>query len=267
MTSIAMFSDKGSPGVTTLGLALATVWSRRVGLVELDPAGGDLLLRMTDRAGRPVIQPEPGLLTLAAEARRDGGAAVWEHGQYWLDASDAVVVPGLFAPEQAPAMARLWQPVIDTIGRAEGGDVIADLGRLDPTSAVMSAAAGADVLVAVSRGEPDAMLRLRDRLRQTLNALAPRPQRRLLVALIVEDRRAPEARAAMREVLAHGGPAAESPVSVSFDPSAVTALYEGETSGRLHRSLFMRSVSELAAALGAEPTTTPVKHRLFARSR
>jgi MinD-like ATPase involved in chromosome partitioning or flagellar assembly len=267
MTRIALFSDKGSPGVTTLSLALATVWPRKVALIELDPACGDLALRLTDRSGRPVLHQEPGLLTLAAAARRDADASLWDHGQPLPIASDAVVVAGLFAPEQAGAMAGLWPPVLDCIAGAGDGDVIADLGRLDPSSLVFRAASDADMLIAVGRGEPAAILRLRDRLRSVLRELEPAASRRVVVVLVAEDRRSADAVDAMREVLLHGGVPADVAGVVALDTAAVTALHAGEDSARLQRSLLMRSVTGLAATLGAEPTTTPAKQRLFARSR
>ncbi len=75
MTLIALFSDKGSPGVTTLALSLAAAWPRPVTVAECDPAGGDLALRLTDEAGRPRLHPDPGLLGLAAAARRSTAPA------------------------------------------------------------------------------------------------------------------------------------------------------------------------------------------------
>ena len=70
MTVVALTSAKGSPGVTTTALGLATAWpsvhpNRRVLLAEVDPAGGDIAagyLRGEAQAGR-------GLLALAAAAR------------------------------------------------------------------------------------------------------------------------------------------------------------------------------------------------------
>ncbi len=47
MTSVALCSAKGSPGVTTLATALGAVWpaTRSVVLAECDPSGGDLAAR------------------------------------------------------------------------------------------------------------------------------------------------------------------------------------------------------------------------------
>lgn len=267
MTLIALFSDKGSPGVTTLGLALAHMWPRPVALVELDPAGGDLALRLTDHRARPVLKTEPGLLTLAGAARRAPATSVWDHGQPLRAGSVAMVVPGLSAPEQAAAMAGLWEPVITSLGQLAGGDVIADLGRLETASPVLPAAAAADVLVAVGRAEPAAMLRLRDRVRHVLEALAPRPDRRVLVVLVAEDRHGAEAVTAMREVLLRGAVPAEVVGTLALDAGSVAALCAGEDTARLERSLLMRTTHGLLAALSAGAAPPPRERRVFARSR
>lgn len=56
-------SAKGSPGVTTLGVAMACACPGAV-LVEMDPAGGDLALRAA-------VSQSPGLSELAVWARRE----------------------------------------------------------------------------------------------------------------------------------------------------------------------------------------------------
>ncbi|MGQ0631590.1 MAG: hypothetical protein ACT4P1_11140 [Sporichthyaceae bacterium] len=268
MTLIALFSDKGSPGVTTLGLALAQVWPRPLVLVELDPAGGDLALRLTDHHARPVLRPEPGLLTLAAAARRDSATSLWDHGQPLLAGGRALVIPGLSAPEQGAAMRSLWELAINSLGTVGDGDVIADLGRLDIGSPVLSAAGEADVLVAVGRAEPAAMLRLRDRLSHVLEALGPKPDRRALVVLVAEDRRSAEAAAAMREVLARGDVPAEVAGIFALDPSSVADLYTTESAPRLQRSLLMRTSRALATHISANAAPAPARgRRLLARTR
>ena len=67
-----MASVKGSPGVTTVALALASWWPRPVVVLEADPAGGDLAVRL----GLP---EDPGLVGLAAALRRHSQADLLEH--------------------------------------------------------------------------------------------------------------------------------------------------------------------------------------------
>ena len=74
---VAVLSVKGSPGVTTFAVALAARWPApyRPVLVEADPSGGDLATRFS-------LNPTPGLLSLAAAARRSADPAmVWQHAQ------------------------------------------------------------------------------------------------------------------------------------------------------------------------------------------
>jgi len=66
MAYIAFASAKGSPGVTTAVAALAATWpaDRPLVVAELDPAGGDLVVRLD-------LATEPGLVSLAAAGRRE----------------------------------------------------------------------------------------------------------------------------------------------------------------------------------------------------
>lgn len=255
MTLIALFSDKGSPGVTTAALALASVWPRRVAVVEFDVAGGDLALRLTDSAGRPVVAPEPSILTLAAEARRAptlDGSLLWSHSQPIPAALEAFVVHGLSAPEQAAGMGELWPHVVSAAADAAGGDVLADLGRVAGDGPAQLAAARADVLIGVARAEPATMLRLRDRMRHLLASLPPAPGRRAYVVLVADDRRADEAVTTMTRVLQDGVVPAEVAGAMVIDPVAVDALHTGRTGPRLARSLLLRSARTIAARIGDE---------------
>src|SRR5918994_1059606 len=65
MAYVAFASAKASPGVTTAIAALAATWPAERDLVvaELDPAGGDLVVRFD-------LAAEPGLVSLAAAGRR-----------------------------------------------------------------------------------------------------------------------------------------------------------------------------------------------------
>ncbi|MGQ0631502.1 MAG: hypothetical protein ACT4P1_10695 [Sporichthyaceae bacterium] len=272
MSLIALFSDKGSPGTTTLGLTLAAVWPRPVALVECDPAGGDLAVRLTDPAGRPVLRPELGLLTLAAAARREpatAGTAVREHGQMipGTRSPGPVVLPGVSSPEQGAGLAGLWPMLAASLAGAEDGDVLADLGRLHPGSPALAVAEAADVLVGVARGTAEGMLRLRDRFAHLLSVL-PTDQyhpRRAFVVLVVEDRRAGEAVTAMRSVLEH----AALPVGIAgflaMDLTAVQSLLGGQGGARLDRSLLARSARTLAIQLqpttGSQAPSTPAPPR------
>jgi hypothetical protein len=264
MSIVALFSDKGSPGVTTLAFALSSAWPQPAVLVELDPAGGDLGLRLTDPTGRPVLAADPGLLTLAASARHDAATHVSGHAQ---PAALAQVVSGLVHPRQARGMAELWPSVVTALRASRDVDVIADLGRLTSDSPVAEIVSQADVALGVARAEPAAMLRLRDRLLDVHEQHAPP---RLMVALIAEDRHAREAADAMQRVLADGQVPAQLAGIVSFDPRAITSLLSGQGGPRLQRSTFMRSVGDLVHALvrtGRPLVAVPSPRRRLVRSR
>lgn len=84
MTTIALTSIRGAPGVTTTSLLLASVLGGAP-VVEVDLSGGVIAVRY--ELGR-----EPGLTTLAAANPRDPGG--------WRDhAQDAGGIPVLVGPD------------------------------------------------------------------------------------------------------------------------------------------------------------------------
>jgi hypothetical protein len=153
---IALCSVKGSPGVTTMAVALAAQWpeatSRNRLVAEVDPAGGDLAMRF----GLPST---PGLVSLAAAARRRRDpAVVWEHTQALTGAARVLLAP----PGGAHARAALHTlataqggSLLQAAARDTGSVVLADCGRIDPGSLVEAIARRADALVVLTgtRGE------------------------------------------------------------------------------------------------------------------
>ena len=131
MALLALVSAKGSPGVTTAALALATVWPRRVILAECDPAGGDVLsgyLAGSQDASR-------GLLGLTRAERR-GDLTQELAGQLLAldEPMTRLLLPGLTDPNQAVGLAPLWDRLATVFMGLEDADpptdVIADCGRL-----------------------------------------------------------------------------------------------------------------------------------------
>lgn len=141
---MALASAKGSPGVTTLGLALASAWPRPALLAELDPAGGDLAPRLR----RPF---EPGLLTLAAAARHGlAPELVLAHAQPLTDDARLLLAPP--SGDQAhAALGPLAGRLGEVLRRLPDGDVLADCGRLDAASPALEVARRADVVLLVTR--------------------------------------------------------------------------------------------------------------------
>ncbi len=250
-----MFSDKGSPGVTTLALALAATWPRAVTIAECDPAGGDLALRLTDAGGRPRLPADSGLLALAGAVRRTATPDLDDHACAVDGWPNIAVLTGLTTPEQGAGIGDLWPAIAVALTSPGRGDVIADLGRLHPGSPAHSVAAAADVLVGVTRGDAVGVLRLRDRLRHLLDVLPEtvpeneRAPRRVAVVLIVDDRHGAEAVSSMRAVLAQ----AQIPATVigylARDARALEELHHGHSGPRLERSLLLRSARSLVTGL------------------
>lgn len=138
---VVLVSAKGSPGVTTLAVALAACWpgSGRPVLVECDPSGGSLAVRFG-------LGGDSGLVGLAAAAR--AGAR--------RDALRAWVreLPGGVRVVCAPVDAAQARAAVSTLAgasaSASAGDlrqrfgaevVIADCGRADPATEALVAAA------------------------------------------------------------------------------------------------------------------------------
>lgn len=158
---IAIGSVKGSPGVTTLAVALAARWPvqgpGRPVVVECDPSGGSL-------AARFGLRTAPGLVSLTAAARQDTEPGLlWAHTQPLPGGLPAVVAPpGADYTRAALATlldARRAVSVLRGAARP-GAVVIADCGRLDPGSPAAAIAREADRLLLVARPRPDELSHL-----------------------------------------------------------------------------------------------------------
>ena len=166
MALIALAADKGSPGVTTAAVALAAVWPRRVLVAETDPAGGDLVYRSAAAHGGP-LNPNTGMLSIAATARRGlVPDQLWDHTQPLSGGLEVLV--GLGISEQAAGLVGIWP----TLGRAFAqladspqapADVIADCGRIAGDSPAIELFPHANLVLLISRTEPEAIARVRDR--------------------------------------------------------------------------------------------------------
>ncbi len=147
MRTIALFSIKGSPGVTTLACGIGAVWptDRRVVIMEADPAGGDLCTRF-------LLPDSPGLMTLALSARGNNSGI--------LDIDQHVqVLPGglevLIGPPNSDAALSLDREVValsQLIAISTNDiDLIIDCGRVSPAlQSQMAILERADIAIMVS---------------------------------------------------------------------------------------------------------------------
>jgi MinD-like ATPase involved in chromosome partitioning or flagellar assembly len=156
---VAVAAAKAAPGVTTSALAMAAAWpaGRQVLLVEADPGGGDL-------AARFGLAAEPGLVSLAAAARRQiDSALVGDHAQKLPGGLGVLVGPP--GPEQAAAALGMLAPAaLAGLDGLDAVDIIADLGRLDPRSAALGLARAASLLLVVVRPRLDELQHLSHRV-------------------------------------------------------------------------------------------------------
>lgn len=172
---VAVCSLKGSPGVTTFAVALAARWptQTRCVLVECDPSGGDVATRFG-------VASSPGLVSLAAAARRSSDPELlWQHTQALPGGLSVVAAPP--GADQALAALAAVAPegsggagVLHLAASASDTVVIADCGRVDPTSAVLPIVRGADVMLLLSRAHAEDLVHLATRL-NTVGRWSPRP--------------------------------------------------------------------------------------------
>ena len=225
-------SARSAPGATTVTLGLAATWptSRRAVVWEADPDGGVL-------AARYKLGDRPGLSTLAATIRqgRLTRDVLWHHTQQ-LPGGTPVVV-GAESAEQAHVI------LSDVAGRLSmwfqqnaSVDVVADVGRLSPSSPAVPIAERADVTVMVARPRLEELRAAGHRL----HSLAA-------------------GGATAGWVLVGDGPYGGEEVAESFglpvfaqlpdDPRAADALTQGGSSKALSRSLLLRTIRRLAEDL------------------
>ena len=230
MSVIAIGSVR-SCGATTLAAGLAMLWPQGGGsrlLVEADPAGGTL-------AADAGLAAEPGLVSLAAAARRGGSPdLVFQHCQHLADGT--AVLCGPPGADRARSALTMAAGLVGGLGDLDAA-VFVDCGRLDPAGPSSKLFDRADIGVIVVRP------RLAD-----LHALA---------ALLEGQDSAHETRVL---VLVGAGPypageitqALAVPVAgqVPWDPVSADALPSTTpTSRRLTRTPLVRSIRSLTGEL------------------
>ncbi len=147
MSVVAVGSLRGSPGATTVALALGSVWQRRghdAVVVEADPDGGVLAARLglghhpclTELAVRARAGARPDLVWDAAQALPGGGPVVVSHP----------------SPDQCHAALRSAGPRLAEVLQAlPEHDAVVDVGRLRPSSPAAPLADAADIVLVVMR--------------------------------------------------------------------------------------------------------------------
>jgi MinD-like ATPase involved in chromosome partitioning or flagellar assembly len=246
MALYALASAKGSPGTTTTGMALATIWPTDPVLADLDPSGGDLTWRCRTPDGDP-IDTERGLLSLGASVRRGAHeVALEEHLQ---EISGGVrVLAGLRSAAQVAGLGAAWGQ-LPTVFSGFADDVLVDCGRVVPGSATLPLLHKADAVLFVVRPTIEGVAHLRDRLstlsdQVDLGGLDGAPVGVACVTSYRDTRSGPD----LQQLLDSEGIDARVLGVVADDPKTADAL-RGVGFARSSRSLLIRSAAEVATRL------------------
>jgi MinD-like ATPase involved in chromosome partitioning or flagellar assembly len=246
---VALAADKGSPGVTTVTVALGAVWPGRALVVECDPAGGDIAYRLPGVGGRP-LDANRGLLSLAAIARHGVEARqLWDHVQELNGGLEVIL--GVSTAEQSAGLSGIWDSLGGAMARVRDVDVLADCGRIAPGSPGTAVLRHASMLVLVARATVDSVAHARDRLA----ALAGRRGDGVVgpsigLVLVAQPRESKAALNQVNEVLRSARLPVEVLGTIADDPRGA-ALLAGQWSGRLSRSMLVRSTREVARCIHA----------------
>ncbi|MDE0778286.1 MAG: hypothetical protein OSB43_18560 [Nocardioides sp.] len=237
----AICADCGAPGSTTTALALAAARGLPAVVVEADPYGGDLALRIR-HDGNP-LPTTPTVLSVSAgrsvqgsasgPRTSPGGSSERRHRDLWRDGSHALsehvrVVTGFMAAEHGTSLA--W-PVLASALEAQTVPVFADLGRIHTGSPSLAVAAAADALVPVCRSDMASVQHMVDRLELLVPAIAERNGRPPIVlpVVIAPRQHGSTIASSVAEILGETavGPTLRGVSWLAWDPAAVAQLENG----------------------------------------
>lgn len=243
MTLVAMASAKGSPGVTTTAQALAAAWPSEAVIADLDPVGGDVGWRSRLPDGSP-LDPDRGLLSLGAAVRR--GAEETLLADHLQEAATGPVLTGVRTPDQVAGLGGAWAQ-LPLVLRAHDQDVIADCGRLMPSSPALPVLQQADVVCFVVRPDLEGTAHLRERLLALTDTLdIGRPGGTPVAVALATSYRSTSVVGEMQQLLDSEGIGARVVGVVADDPKGAAVL-ASRRSGRT--TLLRRSAVSLAEAL------------------
>jgi hypothetical protein len=246
MALISVMSAKGAPGATTTSMLLANLWPAPSILVDADPLGGDVALRLPGEHGP--LDPNQGLMSLLPAARRGlEPQTVVAHAQTALGGQQ--VLAGLPGPEQAVAAAPLWASLAQAFARVPGVDVFADVGQVSSRSSHLAMLESAAALLCVYRPTAWSAIHTRRRLESLEEHLRDR-QVRVGIACVATPADANDVAAAAQSITA--GLSWVSDYGVVADDPATAVIYQGGEVFRPERSLLARSGHTLARRLYAD---------------
>lgn len=241
-------SFKGSPGVTSLCLALAATWPRTVILLEADPAGGDLAFRCRAATGGP-LHGDRGLVKLATSVRTGAATqdAVLEQAQ--LLSCGVNVVQGAMAATQTRGLrGGLWAAIARACVAGDV-DVIADLGRQDAESGVLPLIQACGTLLPVATTTLESITHATHGAGELIGSLRSPGAVHVQPVLVGPEDTAGRDCADFGDMLERSGIRAAATMPFLFGPKALVRLEGGERAGgRFARTPLLRSAAAIAAA-------------------
>jgi len=265
MALISVMSAKGAPGATTTAMLLANLWPAPTVLVDADPLGGDVAMRLRGEHGP--LDAGVGLMTLLPAARRElGPGAIVQNAQTAVGGQQ--VLGGLPGPEQAAAAAPLWPVIAAAFAGLPGADVIADIGQTHSRATHLAMVDSATAVLCVYRPTAWSAVHTRRCLEGLADVLDARDR---VVGIVGIGRAAQDAdlRAAA-ESIGRGLDWVTDYGSVAYDEDAAV-MYSGGVVHRPERTLLARSGSELARRvhddLGTRATPTNEESAAAAEAR
>ena len=171
---VVVCADKGSPGVTTLSVALALAWPGETVLLEADPAGGDLSLLLRQPGTKHPLAVEPTTLSLATDVRSGAFSAARLPGYAQGTSLGIAVIPGPETAEAWTPMQHLWEPVVAALQQVSG-TVIVDLGRLHGQHPGWAFLDAADHVLILTKATLTGLFHARERAWQVAERLGQAP--------------------------------------------------------------------------------------------
>ncbi len=254
MALLTFASAKGSPGVSTAALLVGALWPRESVVVEADPSGGDVALRMPSSSGA-LLDPQTGLSSLVAAGRKSlHSGLVDSHSQSIVGGQRVLLGPS--SPEQARGITQ-WSQLGELFAELPGRDVVADLGRIGaatPQNALLEASSACVLFVDTL---PSNVVHARDRVGR-LNETFGRVSGPSVHVVVVAP---PKRTRAVREV-AEAFEQAECEIAglhhLAHDPKGA-GFFLGQIAGSPGRTQLVRSAQPIVDDLAArvEPRFVP----------
>lgn len=245
MTLICVASAKGAPGTTTTTLLLSNLWPAPSLVVDADPLGGDIALRIPGE--QAPMNPSTGLMSLLPSARRGlEPHTVLQHAQQAIGGQP--VIAGLPGPEQAVAVAPLWNGLAHAFARVPGYDVFADIGQVHSRSSHLAMLEGSAAVLFVYRPTATSALHTRQRLEGLENVFRDRGIE-VGIVCVANTQQSGDARTAAGSIR-DGQSWVHDYGVIAHDPQTAV-IYEGGEVFRPERSLLARSGSAVARTLYA----------------